>query len=52
MIAAYNKGQEKQLCIASWKGVKHNPVIWSKALYGVADLVPEKRRSPSGFHGT
>ena len=41
MIAAYNKGQEKQLCIASWKGVKHNPVIWSKALYGVADLVPE-----------
>lgn len=41
MIASYNKGQEKQLCIASWKGVKHNPVIWSKALYGVADLVPE-----------
>ena len=41
MIASFNKKQEKQLCIASWKGVKHNPVIWSKALYGVADLVPE-----------
>ena len=41
LIAAFKKGQEKQLCIASWKGVKHNPIIWSKALYGVADLVPE-----------
>ena len=41
LIAAFKKGQEKQLCMASWKGIKHNPIIWSKALYGVADLVPE-----------
>lgn len=41
MIAAFKKGQEKQVIMASLKGVKHNPVLWSKALFGVADMVPE-----------
>lgn len=41
LLSAFNKKKEKQLCIASYGGVRHNPIIWSKALYDVADLVPE-----------
>ena len=41
LIASFKKGQEKQICLFSYKGVKSNPVIWSKALYDKADIVPE-----------
>lgn len=41
LIASFKKGQEKQLSLFAYKGVKSNPVIWSKALYGKADIVPE-----------
>lgn len=41
MIAAFKKGQEKQVIMAAHKGIKHNPILWSKALFGVADMVPE-----------
>lgn len=41
MVASFKRGQEKQVCMASWQGVKYNPILWSKALFGVADIVPE-----------
>ncbi len=41
LIASFKKGPEKQLSLFSCKGVKSNPVIWSKALYEQADIVPE-----------
>ena len=41
LIASFKKGQEKQLSLFAYKGVKSNPVIWSKALYDKADIVPE-----------
>ncbi len=41
MIKSFKKTEEKQLCIATRKGNKSNPVIWSKSLFGVADMVPE-----------
>ena len=41
MIAKFKKKNEKQLILAEKNYIKSNPVIWSKALYNVADLVPE-----------
>lgn len=41
LITSFHKGEAKQLCLFSHQGVKANPVIWSKALYQVADIVPE-----------
>ncbi len=41
MIKSFKKKEEKQVCLATWKGSKSNPVIWSKSLFGVADMVPE-----------
>lgn len=41
LIKNFKKGKEKQVVMTSYNGVKHNPVIWSKELYGVADMVPE-----------
>lgn len=41
MIAKFKKSQEKQLILADKHGVKSNPVLWSKALYSVANLVAE-----------
>lgn len=41
MIEAFETGKEKQVIMMSYRGVKKNPILWSKALYGVADLVPE-----------
>ena len=41
LIASFKKDSEKQLCLFSHKGVKSNPVIWSKVLYDKADIVPE-----------
>lgn len=41
MIKAFDAKSEKQLVTAQLKGVKTNPVIWSKSLFDGADLVPE-----------
>lgn len=41
MIKSFKKTEEKQVCMAAWKGNKRNPVIWSKSLFDVADMVPE-----------
>lgn len=41
MIDAFETGAEKQVVLASLNGVKTNPVLWSKALYDQANLVPE-----------
>ena len=41
MADKFKKKQDKQLIIADKKGIKSNPVIWSKSLYNVADLVAE-----------
>lgn len=41
MIKSFDKKAEKQVVTASLDGVKSNPVLWSKSLYEVADLVPE-----------
>lgn len=41
MIATFKKGQEKQVIFATHKGIKSNPVLWSKTLFDVAGLVPE-----------
>lgn len=41
LLSAFKPGVEKQVCVFANKGVKSNPVIWSKALYERADIVPE-----------
>ena len=41
LISKFDKTQEKQVCVLSNKGVKSNPVLWSKSLYHKADIVPE-----------
>ena len=41
LISSFKKNQEKQLCVLSHKGVKANPIIWSRELYDKADIVPE-----------
>ncbi len=41
MIKAFDSKAKKQLITAQLKGVKTNPVIWSKSLFDGADLVPE-----------
>lgn len=41
MIKSFDAKSEKQVVTAQLKGAKSNPVIWSKSLFGVADLVPE-----------
>jgi molybdenum cofactor cytidylyltransferase len=41
LINKFDKTKEKQVCVLSNKGVKSNPVLWSKALYHKADIVPE-----------
>lgn len=41
MIKQFDKKTEKQVVTAALNGVKSNPVIWSRSLYDVADLVPE-----------
>lgn len=41
LIKNFDKKSEKQVVTAELKGVKNNPVLWSKALYDVAELVPE-----------
>lgn len=49
MIKSFKKKEEKQVCMATWKGNKYNPIIWSKSLFGVADIVPENAHLRSVF---
>lgn len=41
MINNFKKGKEKQVIVSNCNGKKVNPIIWSKALYEYADIVPE-----------
>ena len=41
LIAKFDKTSDKQVCLLAHKGVKSNPVLWSKSLYDQADIVPE-----------
>ena len=41
LIAAFKRGEEKQICMFTHHGEKANPIIWSQALYAQADIVPE-----------
>lgn len=41
LIASFKPGKERQLSLFTHQGVKQNPVIWSRALYDNADIVPE-----------
>ena len=41
MIKAFGAGGKPQVLFSSLKGVKKNPVLWSKELYDKADIVPE-----------
>ena len=41
MIETFELGKEKQVIMMSYRGAKKNPILWSKALYERADLVPE-----------
>ena len=41
LIAKFDTSKDKQLVFFTHKGVKQNPLIWSKSLYDKADLVPE-----------
>ncbi len=41
LIAKFDASQDKQLVFFTHKGVKNNPLIWSKSLYDKADLIPE-----------
>ena len=45
LIAKFNPAVEKQVCVLTNKGVKSNPILWSKALYDKADIVPENAAS-------
>lgn len=45
LIAKFNPAVEKQICVLTNKGVKSNPILWSKALYDKADIVPENAAS-------
>ncbi len=42
MIKNYNPEEGAQLLVASHKGVKYNPVLWSRELFKQADIVPEE----------
>lgn len=41
LIASFKQGKERQISVFAHKGIKSNPVIWSKELYQKADVVPE-----------
>lgn len=41
LIGKMDLSTPKNLCFLTHKGVKYNPVLWSKALYDKADLIPE-----------
>ncbi|MBR1948428.1 MAG: NTP transferase domain-containing protein [Alphaproteobacteria bacterium] len=41
LIAKFDKNKEKAICVLSNKGVKSNPILWSKSLYQKAQIIPE-----------
>ena len=41
LISKFDRMADKQLCLFTAKGVKSNPVLWSRSLYDKADIVPE-----------
>lgn len=41
LIAKMDTSNDKQLVYFTHKGIKNNPIIWSKSLYDKADLIPE-----------
>lgn len=41
LIGKFDRTAEKQVCMPANKGIKSNPVLWSRALYDKADIVPE-----------
>ncbi len=41
MISSFDKTQEKQICLFAHKGMRSNPILWSRSLYSKADIVPE-----------
>ncbi len=44
LISSFQRGQERQVCMFTHHKEKANPIIWSKSLYAVADLVPENSK--------
>lgn len=41
LIAKFDKNKEKAICVFTNKGVKNNPILWSKSLYQKAQIIPE-----------
>ena len=41
LINKFDKNQEKQICLLANRGIKSNPILWSRSLYDRADIVPE-----------
>lgn len=41
LIAKFDKTSEKAICTIIHKGVKNNPILWSKSLYHKAQIIPE-----------
>lgn len=41
LIKTYKPGKGAQLCTSAIKGVKSNPVLWSRELFDYADIMPE-----------
>ena len=41
LINKFDKNQEKQVCLLANRGIKSNPILWSRSLYDRADIVPE-----------
>ena len=41
LINNFDKKKNKQVIISEYNHKKTNPILWSKALYNVADIVPE-----------
>ena len=42
MIKNFKPEGGPQLLVSSFKGVKSNPVLWSKELFSKADIIPEE----------
>ena len=41
LIAKFDKNDEKSICVYTHKGIKSNPILWSKSLYSKAQIIPE-----------
>lgn len=49
MLKAFDIKKERQVVVSTFDNVKHNPIMWSKALFEYADLVPENSINRSFF---